>query len=63
MQVTIYLTRGKVEVQRMTESAVHDLLDQYRYGAERTMGVVLDDNAITHIQKKHVIRIDVDEED
>lgn|GEM_PF-1441012 len=60
MKVTIHLDDGsRITVRRM--DGVLELLEQWRDGDAPVLSVSLDDVAVTHVARAHIVRIDVDE--
>lgn len=68
MKVTIYQTRGKVEILDMPNEGVMNLIDDWQNGVEPVLSFALNENtpsespAITHVARAHITRIDVDDE-
>ena len=65
MKVTICLSRGRITIASMSGDDVMAMLDEWHdpHFAKPVMTATLDGNAVSHIARSHVVRIDVDEED
>ena len=62
MRVHILQTIGHVSIRDMPDDSVLELVEAWQSGTEPVMTVTIDD-AITHMARAHIVRIDVDEGD
>lgn len=65
MKVTIVCTKGSVTVHDMAADSVAEMLEAWQHGTP-TITIALDqegdtDRAVTHINTRHIVRIDVEE--
>ncbi|QTF81785.1 hypothetical protein SEA_BEEGEE_82 [Gordonia phage BeeGee] len=58
--ITIVSTKGRVEVQNMSDPDTMAMLDEWRDG-QPVLTVTLDSTAVTHINTAQIVRIDVDQ--
>ncbi|AVI03709.1 hypothetical protein SEA_CONFIDENCE_79 [Gordonia phage Confidence] len=58
--ITIVSTKGRVEVQNMSDPDTMAMLDEWRDG-QPVLTVTLDSAAVTHINTAQIVRIDVDQ--
>ena len=63
MNVTIWLTSGRVRIRRMGADSVMGLLEEWRHGSLPVLTVTLDEEATSDIARAHIVRIDTDPED
>ncbi|MCX2753092.1 hypothetical protein [Gordonia sp. 4N] len=59
--VTIISTKGRVEVQDMSDTDIMAMLDEWREG-QPVLTVTLDTTAVAHIATRQIVRIDVDDQ-
>lgn len=60
-KLTIYTTGdGQVEIKTMADEDALDAIDDWHNGEGDVLTFTLDDNASTHIARRHIVRIDVD---
>ena len=62
MKVYILQTRGNVSIRDMPDDSVMELVSDWQTGDSAVITVTIDD-AITHMARSHIVRIDVDEGD
>ena len=62
MKVNVQLTKGHVTIQRLPDGDVMGLIDDFRQGDSPVITLTIDD-AVTHIARAHIVRIDIDPED
>ena len=60
MRVHILQTSGHVSIRDMPNDSVLELVEAWQSGTEPVMTVTLDD-AVTHMARSHIVRIDVDQ--
>ena len=62
MKVYIQQMRGHVSIKDMPDDSVMELVSDWQTGDSAVITVTIDD-AITHMARSHIVRIDVDEGD
>ena len=62
MKVTTHLSRGKVTVGKMSDDGALALIDDFHRGDSPVITLTIDD-AVTHIARAHIVRIDIDPDD
>jgi hypothetical protein len=64
-QVTVHTSDGgKVSIAKMPDADVMNLIDDFNANPKGIITLTLGElNAITHINGRHIIRIDIDQED
>ena len=63
MKLTIYHTEGTVEIASIPDADVMAIVEEFRRPETTVMQFVLDDEAVTYLNREHIIRIDVDPEE
>lgn len=63
MNVTIWLTSGRVRIRRMPGDSVMELLEEWRWGRLKVLTVTLDDESTSDIARAQIVRIDTDPEE
>lgn len=59
--VTLYLTQGYLQVRDMPLEDAVALVDEWRDGDSPTLTITLDDTAVTHVARAHIVRIDLED--
>jgi len=62
VKVYIQQMRGHVSIKDMPDDSVMELVSDWQTGDSAVITVTIDD-AITHMARSHIVRIDVDEGD
>jgi len=60
VKVHILQTSGHVSIRDMPNDSVLELVEAWQSGTEPVMTVTIDD-AVTHMARSHIVRIDVDQ--
>ena len=62
MKVYIQQMRGHVSIKDMPDDSVMELVADWQTGDSAVITVTIDD-AITHMARSHIVRIDVDQDE
>ncbi|WP_286218135.1 hypothetical protein [Paraoerskovia sediminicola] len=50
-------------IDSMPDNSALDLVHDWTEGDEQALTFTLNDDAVTHVARRHIVRIDVDQED
>jgi hypothetical protein len=62
MKVTILHTEGALDIASVPNEDVMEMIEEFRRPEAEIMQFVLDDESVAYLNRRHIIRIDVDPE-